>query len=158
MNHTSKVRKHISTVLIFSLLSLYAGPALAQNDPAFSTDLPDEKELQPDLPKDASWADCHIMGKRHGETIGTGGSMAGGLAGGLLLGLIGTGIAVLAQSESSPPAEYLFEMEEKGGDCQYAYIEAFNSQSVSKKRKAALTGGLIGTAILVVLVVSASGD
>jgi len=158
MIKTNKVNRYISALLIVALLSVYSGPVFAQDDPAFATDSSKEEAQALDLPDNSSWADCHMMGKRHGKNVGTGGSMAGGLVGGLLLGLIGTGIAVLAQSESDPPAEYLFEMEDRGGECQYAYIEAFNSQSVSKKRKAALTGGLIGTAVLVMVVVAASGN
>jgi hypothetical protein len=77
-----------------------------------------------------------------------GGATAGGLIGGVLLGLIGTGVAVLAQSKPEPPIENLLAIEETSDDCQYAYIEAFNQVSLSKKRKAALQGGLIGTAVI----------
>lgn len=145
-------RRFFPILLLVTFTTLCAAPVLAQPEPTTP------EEVKEEAPAAASWADCALMGKRHGQNIGTGGSTAGGLIGGVLLGLIGTGVAVLAQSKSEPPAQYLFEMEEKGGECQYAYIEAFNQESIGKKRKAALTGGLIGTAVLLAIVVANSGS
>jgi hypothetical protein len=99
---------------------------------------------------------CHQKGKVDGGKVSSGGSGVAGFAGGVLLGLIGTGLVVLIQSDSDPKAENMVALE--GEECKYAYIEAFQDKSLSKKRKSALIGGLIGTAILVMVVVASSGD
>jgi hypothetical protein len=99
---------------------------------------------------------CHQMGKADASKLGTSGSFVGGLVGGLFLGLIGTGIAVLAQGQPEPPEASLQALERE--ECQYAYTEAYESKGRSKKRTSALTGGLIGTAVLVVIVVAAGSS
>jgi len=89
---------------------------------------------------------------------GTGGSFVGGFAGGLLLGLIGTGIAYAAQGPADVPVAYAADAQKYGSEYVLGFQQGFAEKSKKKKRGAALTGGLLGTGALVVLVLSASGS
>ena len=152
------MRRIIGILVIFCMVIGYSAPVLASG-PDQEIGREDQTEQETDesevstIPPSDSWMYCHQLGKEDGGNISTGGSTAAGLAGGFLLGLIGTGLVVLLQSDSDPSRLALKNLE--GDECQYAYIEAYNSQSVSKKRKAALVGGLIGTAVLVMIVIAA---
>ncbi len=102
------------------------------------------------------WAQCHETGSRDGANVSSGGSLAGGLVCGLLGGLIGTGIAYVAQSAPEPPM--LSALTVSDGDCRYAYADAYKRAGKSKKQSAALTGGLVGTAVVVALLLSSSTE
>lgn len=131
------MRSTVSLLLSIVMLITPAAPLLAQ----------EEEE-----PK--SLLDCDAEGKRASGDISTTGSFFGGLAGGLFLGLIGTGIAVVVQSEPQAPYYQLPEDD----NCSYAFQQGYANKGKSNKRSAALQGGLLGTAVLVVvLVVSQSG-
>ena len=142
------MQKLICCLVAASLMLTPASTALAQAEP----DTTKSQQLE----TSESWMKCTQMGKADAQDLSTGGSFVGGLAGGLLLGLIGTGIAVLAQSDPEPSAAALSALERE--ECQYAYTEAFQSKGKSKKRTAALTGGLVGTAVLVVIIVAANSS
>ena len=77
--------------------------------------------------------------------------MAGGLASGVLLGLIGTAISYAMASSSSPQAEHVPDGVEPS-----CYRDGYQSKAKSMNTSNALTGGLLGTALLVVIIVSAS--
>lgn len=134
--------------LVFVLL---AAPAAAQQ-----TGQTQEKSSTPVVVK--TMADGMLAGQVAAEMRGTGGSFAGGLAGGLLLGLIGTGIAYAAQGPAEIPVAYAAEAQKYGSEYVLGFQQGFAEKSKKKKRGAALTGGLLGTGALVVLVLSASGN
>ena len=79
------------------------------------------------------------------------GWMAGGFVSGLLLGLIGTGIAWAMASSSTVEVNRIPD-----GLDSSCYRDGYTSIAKSKNTSNALTGGLLGTAVLVVLVVSAT--
>ncbi len=150
----------IGTILLFTMTLSYTTPALASvasgpdqeiggsdpdTDPENSVD--GYSEIQPD-----SFINCHKLGKLDGKEVSTSGSTIAGLAGGVLLGLIGTGLVVLFQGESSPSPMFIENLE--GDQCQYAYLEAFQEQSKTKKKNAALRGGLIGTVLFIMIYVA----
>lgn len=150
------MRRLISVTLIFSLMTMFCSSALFAQEIGGSAPPPEsvpneQSEAMENPEAGKSWMTCHASGKEDARSMGTAGSTAGGLAGGLLLGLIGAGIAVLAQSKSDPPAENLMQIQGESEECRYTYLEAFRQESQSKKRSAALTGGLIGTAIVVAI-------
>jgi hypothetical protein len=97
-------------------------------------------------------------GVLHGQTLadgrGTGGSFAGGFAGGIFLGLIGTGIAYAAQNPSELPMHERVEAQWFGSEYVLGLQQGYADRTRSRKRSSALTGGLLGTATLVVLVMS----
>ncbi len=152
------MRKFVSLVLVVSILSMYCSPAVFAQD--FAEPAKEKEAETPPPPADlsGSWVHCHAKGKADAQERGTGGSFVGGFAGGLLLGLIGAGVVVLAQSKSDPPADFMLQLEEEEEACRYTYIESYRNESVSKKRKSALTGGLIGTAIIVAVILSSNGE
>ena len=79
------------------------------------------------------------------------GWMIGGLASGVLLGLIGTAISYAIASSSSPEVGHVPEGVEAA-----CYRDGYVSRAKSMNTTNALTGGLIGTAVLVLIVISAS--
>ncbi len=73
--------------------------------------------------------------------------IAGGILSGMLLGPIGTGFSALTVGGSIPG--------DIPPDCnQNAYVDGYYKQSKSDNMKAVLTGGLMGTAIIVAIAVS----
>ena len=84
------------------------------------------------------------------------GSYFGGFAGGLFFGLIGTGIAYAVQSKPDLEPEQTILLKDKSPEYQMFYTDAYKGDVQKKKRSSALVGGLVGTAILVVVIVSAS--
>ena len=79
------------------------------------------------------------------------GWMLGGLASGVLLGLIGTAITYAIASSSTPEVSRVPEGVEAA-----CYRDGYVSRAKSMNTTNALTGGLIGTAVLVLIIVSAS--
>ena len=77
--------------------------------------------------------------------------MVGGLASGVFLGLIGTGIMYAVASSSSSDVERVPDGVD--GSC---YRAGYSAKARSMNTSSALTGGLLGTAVLVLLVVSAT--
>jgi hypothetical protein len=154
--------RFIGYSVIFCMVFGYSAPALANSfsgpDQEIGGGYQEKEEVAESektfSPDSDSWMSCHQLGKQDGENISTGGSVAAGLAGGVLLGLIGTGLVVLLQSDSEPSQLAMNNLE--GDDCRYAYIEAYENKSLSKKRSSALIGGLIGTALFVAVYLSTS--
>lgn len=101
-----------------------------------------------------------LRGRAAAERVGTGGSFAGGFVGGFVLGLIGTGIAcaVASGSDAQLPALDAARLAQATSDYQLAFRQGFEERVRSRKKGAALTGGLLGTATIVVLPLSASGN
>jgi hypothetical protein len=177
----SMMKKLISILVIFAMAVAQAGPAFAQTEPQpppasqtppppatqpppESTPQPVPSNTQPTQPQstpapDVSKTDlseCVERGREDGRHVDTGGSFLGGLVGGVLLGLIGTGIAYVAQGEPDPPATAKYEI--KDAQCRLAYDDAYGEQGKKKKRSAALGGGLIGTAVFIVIIVASSSS
>ena len=151
------MRKAVSLVLVTTLMTMFCSPAVFAQDfaePDPGTENEQDNAPSPDRNLDGSWTRCHALGKEDAKDRGTSGSFVGGLAGGLLLGLIGTGVVVLAQSKSDPPAHLLMEIPEEEETCRYTYIESYRGESVAKKRRSALAGGLVGTAIFLAFYLS----
>ena len=98
-------------------------------------------------------------GVRDGELLGdgthTGGKVAVGLAVGVLTGLIGTGIGYFVIGPEAPTAEAFHRSSLGTSDYQMGFKSGWEKKTESKKRHAFLAGGLLGTAALVTLIVSA---
>jgi hypothetical protein len=136
---------------LFAVLAvlLAAAPALAQSPAERQT--PSQVEVR-------SMTDGMVAGQMIAGTKGTGGSFAGGFAGGLFLGLIGTGIAYAAQGPAELPLTDRVEAQKFGSEYMLGMQQGFADRSKAKKRSSALTGGLLGTATFVLLLVSAAGS
>lgn len=103
-------------------------------------------------------AEGALEGQRAAEVVGTNGYFAGGFVSGLALGLIGTGIAwaVAGSSDVSIPASAQAMIQPNGPEWVYGYQTAFAERLKSRRKSAALSGGLLGTAALLVIFVAAN--
>lgn len=99
---------------------------------------------------------CHEKGRAEGENFPTGGAFTVGLVSGALAGLIGTGIAYAFQGEPAAPESSVGPLTD--GTCRIEFRDAYAKAGRAKKRKAALTGGLLGTGIAVVAIVAAGAN
>jgi hypothetical protein len=101
-----------------------------------------------------------LDGQTSAQSVGTGGWMAGGVVTGLFTGLIGTAViwAVAGSSDVSVPADRRLQIADHPPTYQQAYEAGYGEKLKSKRKGAALGGGLLGTAALVLLVVSSGGD
>ena len=101
-----------------------------------------------------------LDGTTAARSVGTGGWMAGGVVTGLFTGLIGTAViwAVAGSSDVTVPADRRLLIANEPATYQQSFEGGFGEKLNSKRKAAALGGGLLGTAALVLLVVSAGGD
>jgi hypothetical protein len=129
------------------LLACISAPAVAQQQ-APGTTQPTTADVV---------AQGTMDGRSAAEAKGTGSYFAGGIVGGLTLGLIGTGITyvVAANSTAEVPSTDLIVARERGAAYTEAYQSAFRDRVKGRRKSSALTGGLLGTAVLVAIAVSA---
>lgn len=105
-----------------------------------------------------------LDGRSAANATSTGGWLAGGFASGLFFGLIGTGVvyAIAGSSEAELPPEYFPSVQAKGSAYMLGFNQGYVQRLKSKQKKAALIGGLTGTAIstaiVVALISSSDGD
>jgi glycerol uptake facilitator-like aquaporin len=93
-----------------------------------------------------------MRGREAADQLHSGsGWMAGGFVSGILLGLIGTAVTYAIASSSAVQVERVPEGLEAS-----CYRDGYTSKAKGKNTSNALTGGLLGTAVLVLLVVAAS--
>ena len=92
---------------------------------------------------------CRALGRNDGLSLSTRRAFAVGLVSGLTLGLIGTGVAYVTQNEPEPSA---LSVAGYDGECATAYRAAYGEAGKTKNRKAALHGGLVGTAVFGVII------
>jgi hypothetical protein len=100
-------------------------------------------------------ADCDTDRERGREAAGSAhsgaGWMGGGLLSGVVLGLIGTGVIwAMATSSTAQPDRVPDGVESA------CYRAGYSARAKSINTSSALTGGLIGTAVFLVLVLSAT--
>jgi hypothetical protein len=100
-------------------------------------------------------AECSEQGRLDATRTSTSGAFTVGLLSGFGLGLIGTGLAWGFQATPRPDESKLATL--PSAECREAFRETYGREGKARKRGAALTGGLIGTAIIVTIVV-ASGS
>ena len=150
-------RRMVAALLLASVTLLQVQPALAQTPspeiPAAPAPAPAVQDTTPATPQ-ANIGDCALRGRADGEKTSTGGAFTVGITSGLLLGLIGTAIAYVGQAEPKPTQAQ--SAANPGTGCRLAYEDAFGDAGKKRKRNSALVGGLIGTAIIVIVITSSS--
>ena len=101
-----------------------------------------------------------LDGQTAAQNVGTGGWMAGGVVTGLFTGLIGTAViwAVAGSSDVSVPADRKITIANETATYQQAYEAGFGNKLKSRRKAAALGGGLLGTAAFVLIYISASSS
>lgn len=150
MHHKAVNAKAILLAILFGASSLFA----QQSNPAGVT--------QASASASASTAELTAKGQLDGQaaaqSVGTGGWMGGGVVTGLFTGLIGTAViwAVAGSSDVSVPADRKVTIAAEPSVYQSAYESSYGQKLKSRRKGAALGGGLIGTAAFVLLYISAS--
>ena len=87
----------------------------------------------------------------------TGGYGVGGFGCGILLGLIGTGIIWAAASGADPsPATIEKISQTHSSNFTNCYMLTYREETKRKNKSAAVTGGLLGTATILIIILSAS--
>jgi hypothetical protein len=99
-----------------------------------------------------------IDGEALGEGPGTGGKLGVGLAVGVLTGLIGTGIGYFVIGPDPLSPEALQRSAGKSADYQLGLKNGWEQKTRSRKRKAFLGGGLLGTAAFVAIYATATSS
>jgi hypothetical protein len=97
-----------------------------------------------------------LDGERTANMRGTGSYFAGGFVGGALLGLIGTVIAYASADADSPsvPVRPTPVYADTSATYLLAFRRSYDDRLRSKRKSAALGGGLLGTAVAIVAIVS----
>lgn len=104
----------------------------------------------------AASASCFEQGREAGSSYPTGGAFTVGLVSGALAGLIGTGLAYAFQAEPAAPEELVRPIADSG--CRVEFRSAYAKEARAKKRRSALLGGLLGSAVAAVVIVSTAGN
>jgi hypothetical protein len=96
----------------------------------------------------------------HGQALANqqsvGGRFAGGFAAGFFLGLIGTGIAwAVAGSDDTPvPSTHASQLASSNPNYNLAFQQGYSARLKSRRKSSALTGGLVGTAVIVTILLA----
>ena len=99
--------------------------------------------------------DAKVEGENAASTQhSSAGWFLGGVGSGVLLGLIGTGVVTAAAAMTHPQPK-LIPDNIKNQNC---YINGYSKKGKSKNTLSALCGGLVGTAVFVVIYVSAQNN
>jgi len=99
-----------------------------------------------------------LDGQSAAQQVGIGGWMTGGVVTGVFTGLIGTVViwAVAGSSGVSVPADRRVSIADQPATYQQSYEAGYSEKLKSRRKGAALGGGLLGTAAFVLLYVSAN--
>jgi hypothetical protein len=135
---------------LFALLLPAAGMAQVQQQSA----PPQPASLTPD-----ALSRAQLEGQTAAMNVGTGGWFGGSLVSGVFLGLIGTGVSwgLAAGSNVEMPPEKKLLITSPDASYKAFAEKAYADKVRSKRKSAALKGGLLGTAAFVVLVAASSG-
>jgi len=150
----------------FAALALIAAPLAAQQPPQQQpTQQPSQQGALDSAAVAAQAAALVIQATAEGQAgaanVGSSGWFAGGFASGLVLGLIGTGItwALAANSHVDLATDKRLLISSRSTTYQQLYEKAYGDKVKSKRKVSALTGGLLGTATILAIYLSAtSGD
>ncbi len=147
------MRRAVAVIVMVSFVISATGIASAQ-----SAYLPADAVVQTPESNDTLTAGL-LDGEMLAEGRRTGGKFGAGLGIGVLTGLIGTGIGYFVIGPDELSAEALRRGEGKSADYQLGLKTGWERKTQSRKRKAFLAGGLLGTAAFVAVMLAAtSGD
>ena len=101
-----------------------------------------------------------LHGRAAADRRSLGGRFAGGLASGLLLGLIGTGItyAIAGSDDASLSAAEAAQLASANPVYSLAFQQGYTERLKARRKSSALTGGLLGTAAIVTIVLVANSS
>ena len=142
--------KQSIVALVFAAIVIGAAPLSAQQQP-----VPAGVSSQPS-------SEAIAKAKLDGTIAATnvGGWFGRSVVIGALTGLIGTGVTYAVAANSSPelPPEKQLQISKESAEYRVIFEKAYADKVRSKRKSTALTGGLVGTAAFVVLLISSSGS
>jgi hypothetical protein len=143
----------VAALLLASVTLLQVQPVLAQT-PSPEIPAAPAPAVQDTMPATTpvNIGECMLRGTADGKKTSTGGAFTVGITSGLLLGLIGTAIAYVAQAEPRPTQAQ--SAANPGSGCRLAYEDAYGEAGKRKKKNSALLGGLIGSTVIAIVIVS----
>jgi len=140
-----KISTHALTVVLASML-LFGAPLHAQQQPAAVTVSGQSPE--------AALAKARLDGEV--AALNTGGWFGRSVVIGAFTGLIGTTVTYAVAATSTPelPAEKKLAIANQSPDLQAIYEKGFADKVRARRKSTSLKGGLLGTAVFVVLIAS----
>lgn len=140
-----KISTHALTVVLTSML-VFGAPLHAQQQPAAATVSGQSPE--------AALAKARLDGEL--AALNTGGWFGRSVVIGAFTGLIGTTVTYAVASTSTPelPAEKKLAIANQSPDLQAIYEKGFADKVRARRKSTSLKGGLLGTAVFVVLIAS----
>ena len=101
-----------------------------------------------------------LEGQVAAQSRGTSGWAVSGFLAGAGAGLIGTGVvwAIAAGSDVSPPADRRLLIVNQSAIYQQGFEMGYGEKLKSRRKRSALTGGLVGTAVAVVAILGSQGN
>lgn len=138
-------------------LALFA-PAVAAQQPAQQGRRDSVGVSDPAVASGALIAQAQSDGRVAAASVGTWGWAIGGFASGFFVGLVGTGVswAVARSSNVEVPPDKRLLIANQPTTYQQAYEKGFADKVRSNRKSAALTNGLLGTALFLTIFVSAT--
>jgi hypothetical protein len=144
----------LSTLTALALLA----PAAAAQQPAQQGRRDSLSVGEPAAASAALFAQAQSDGRVAAASVGTGRWAIGGFASGFFVGLIGTGVswALAGSTNAEVPPEKRLLIASQPIAYQQAYEKGFADKVRSNRKSAALTNGLLGTALFLTIFVSAT--
>ncbi|HEY8468351.1 MAG TPA: hypothetical protein VIL18_01850 [Longimicrobiales bacterium] len=101
-----------------------------------------------------------VDGELAAQSPGTVGWGIGGFASGLFLGLIGTGVtyALAGSSNADLPPAIMASLSDRSPEYRMGFQQGYANKLRARRKSSALIGGALGTAVLVVAVISATSE
>ena len=116
-----------------------------------------QEGVKTEEPKSGEYENGYLEGRASAsENYSGGGWLAAGMGGGLLLGLIGGGIVVgISQSGTvEPPTMHRMSISDKSSNYKMGFYDGYSKKAKKKRLGNSILGGLIGTAAIVVIIMS----
>jgi hypothetical protein len=150
-----RLRQSVACLVVVCFFVSATGVAQAQSAPVPA---PAQQPVAAPVARGASddtMANGLMEGEALAEAHATSGNLATGLGIGVLTGLIGTGIGYFVVGPSPLSAEAIQRSLSRSADYQLGLKTGWEKKTRERKRHAFLAGGLLGTAVWIVIVASA---
>jgi len=116
-----------------------------------------QEGVKTEEPKSIEYESGYLDGEASAsENYSGGGWFAAGLGGGFLLGLLGGGIIVgISQSGTvEPPTMHKMGVLDKSSKYKMGFYDGYSKKAKKKRLTYSITGGLLGTAVIVMVILS----
>lgn len=148
-----RFRQSVASVLVASVFLSATGIAEAQS--AAASPAGQAQAAPPASASNDTMASGLLEGEALAESQSTGTNLAAGLGIGVLTGLIGTGIGYFVVGPSPLSNEAVRRSMDRSDEYQLGLKTGWEKKTRERKRHAFLAGGLLGTAVWIVILASA---